>query len=120
MKAPIPKEEENLIVDYIYLIYLIDSLESDRSMFSKLGMKIPEAYVSFIDFKIEQISKYLVEVKQQMRSLKIRVEEPQLVNVEFMEYHYFAHGYEGKMRFWNAAMEFEGTKRLAKFFQSPS
>jgi hypothetical protein len=48
--------------------------------------------------------------------LKIKVTDPYKVNVEFVEYPYYAHGYEGLMRFLEAAMKYEGTRRLKELF----
>jgi len=42
--------------------------------------------------------------------------DPIKVNEGFVQYDYFAHGYEGNLRFWDAAMELEGTRRLRKLF----
>jgi hypothetical protein len=49
--------------------------------------------------------------------LKIKEADPYKVNEDFVEYPYFAHGYEGTMRFWEAAMKYEGTKRLKELFE---
>ncbi|WP_286231322.1 hypothetical protein [Neobacillus mesonae] len=116
MKAPIPESEENLIVDYIYTNYLIQILESDYQSVCTLNFKIPEVYESLIEAKLKELRKQLIEIKRQMKDLKIKVADPVRVNEEFFEYAYYPHGYEGKMRFWEAAMKYEGTRRLKELF----
>ena len=39
------------------------------------------------------------------------------MNDGFVEYPYFAHGYEGSMRFWKAAMKYTGTRRIKELFE---
>jgi hypothetical protein len=117
MKAPIPEKEEQLVVDYIYTTYLIQILENDHQATGTLNFKIPEVYQNFIEHKLKVLRKQLVDIKGQMKELKIKVADPVRVNEEFMEYAYFPHGYEGKMRFWDAAMAYEGTRRLKELFQ---
>lgn len=116
MKAPIPKAEEDLIVDYIYTTYLIQALEDDHQSAGTLKFKIPEVYHHLIEEKLKELRRQLVKIKGQMKELKIKVAEPVKVNEEFVEYAYFPHGGEGRMRFWAAAMEYEGTKRLKQLF----
>lgn len=116
MKAPIPKSEENLIIDYIYTTYLIQILENDRQVAGTLKFKIPEAYQHLIEYKLKELRRQLVEIKGQMKELKIKVAEPVRVNEDFVEYAYYPHGYEGTMRFWDAAMAYEGTRRLKELF----
>jgi hypothetical protein len=116
MKAPIPESEEMLVVDYIYTTYLIQILENDHQIAGNLKFKIPEAYQHLIESKLKKLRMDLVRIKGEMKDLKIKVADPVKVNEEFMEYSYFPHGYEGKMRFWFAAMEYEGTRRLKELF----
>lgn len=116
MKAPIPENEEKLVVEYIYTVYLIQILEQDHQISSELSFKIPEAYQNFIESKLKIIRQQLVNIKAKMRELKIKVMDPVRVNEEFVQYDYFAHGYEGNMRFWDAAMKYEGTRRLKELF----
>lgn len=119
MKAPIPEHEEQLVVEYIYTTYLIQTLESDHQTADSLNFKIPEVYQELIEQKLKTLRKQLIEIKGKMKELKIRVDDPYEVNVEFVEYCYFAHGYEGRMRFWTAAMVYEGTRRLRELFKVP-
>lgn len=119
MKAPIPKSEEDLIVDYIYTTYLIQILEGDHQVVGRLNFKVPEVYEHFVEAKLKQLRLQLVELKKKMKELKIKVIDPVRVNVDFVQYDYFAHGYEGNMRFWDAAMEYEGTRRLNEIFKAP-
>jgi len=51
MKAPIPDHEEDLIVEYIYLNYLINILEYDLKQTKLQRFKIPEAWETFIVFR---------------------------------------------------------------------
>jgi hypothetical protein len=53
-----------------------------------------------------------------MRELRIKVQDPIRVNEEFVEYYFTAYGYEGTMRFWDAAMQYEGTRRLTEIFKA--
>ena len=115
MKAPIPEEEENLIVDYIYTNYLINILENDNKLTGKLNFKIPEAYASLIEDKLKILRTTLRKIKAELKSMNIKVADPEKDDI-FIEYAYFPHGYEGKMRFWDAAMEYEGTRRLKELF----
>jgi hypothetical protein len=119
MKAPIPEHEEQLVVEYIYTTYLIQILENDYQAAGTLNFKIPEVYQNFIEHKLKELRRQLVETKGQMKELKIKVADPIRKNEEFMEYAYFPHGYEGKMRFWDAAMVYEGTRRLKELFKTP-
>jgi hypothetical protein len=120
MKAPIPEHEEELVVEFIYTTFLITNLEQDCELVKKLPFKIPEVYEELIENRLKILRRELIEIKKQMRVLKIKVEKPYYVYEDFVEYAYFAHGYEGRMRFWTAAMNFEGTRRLNKILKSPS
>ena len=115
MKAPIPEDEENLIVEYIYTNYLINILENDYKLTEKLNFKISEAYESLIKNKLKILRSTHRKIKAELKSLNIKVAEPIKDDI-FIEYAYFPHGYEGKMRFWEAAMEYEGTRRLKDLF----
>lgn len=117
MKAPIPEHEEQLIVDFIYTNYLIQNLENDHQNVGRLTFKIPEVYQNVIEQKLKELRNQLKEIKAQMRELKIKVADPIVVNEDFIEYPYFPHGYEGRMRFWTAAMAYEGTRRLKELFK---
>lgn len=117
MKAPIPEAEENLVVEYIYTTYLIQILETDHQKAATLNFKIPEVYQEFIESKLKELRKKLVEIKGRMKELKIKVIDPIRVNEDFVEYAYYAHGAEGRMRFWDAAMRYEGTRRLKELFK---
>ncbi|MFY4776357.1 hypothetical protein [Metabacillus sp. RGM 3146] len=78
MKAPIPVAEEDLIYEYIYLVYLITELEENRLSFERLPFKIPEPYVAMIDGILKALRLEAREMKKEMRNLKIKVlEEPQ-------------------------------------------
>ncbi|MFY4775730.1 hypothetical protein [Metabacillus sp. RGM 3146] len=115
MKAPIPRHEEDLVYEYIYGIYLIEELETNRLGFERLNFKIPEPYLDFIDQRLRILRNEVREMKKEMRQLKIRVIDPESDGI-FSEYKYFAHGYEASFRFWEAAMRLEGTRRLMKYF----
>lgn len=91
-------------------------LEGDRQAVHRLNFKIPEVYVHLIENKLKILRNELVKIKTEMRKLKIKVADPVKVNEDFVQYDYFAHGYEGNMRFWTAAMEYEGTRRLKNYF----
>lgn len=117
MKAPIPEHEEQLIVEYIYTTYLIQILENDHQTVGTLKFKIPEVYQGFIEEKLKYLRRQSADMKVKMKELKIKVDDPRQVNEEFVEYAYFAHGYEGTMRFWGAAMRYEGTRRLKVLFK---
>jgi hypothetical protein len=116
MKAPIPEHEEQLVVEYIYTTYLIQILENDHQTAGTLNFKVPEVYQNVIEHKLKELRRRLFEIKGQMKELKIKVADSYEVNVEFVEYPYFAHGAEGRMRFWTAAMEYEGARRLQQLF----
>jgi hypothetical protein len=116
MKAPIPEHKEQLVVNYIYTAYLIQILENDHQVIDTLNFKIPEVYQGFIEHKLKKLRKQLVEIKGQMKELGIKVADSYEVNVDFVEFPYFARGYEGLMRFWTDAMKYEGTKRLKELF----
>ncbi|EWG08619.1 hypothetical protein [Cytobacillus firmus] len=120
MKVPIPESEEQLIVDYIYLDFLIRALEEDRLSVRSIPFKIPEVYESLIDEHLKRLRADIVRARKQMRELKIKVIGPKKVNEDFVQYDYYAHGYEGNMRFWTAAMEYKGTKTLKRYFMSNS
>lgn len=65
--------------------------------------------------KLKYLRSHLATLKS--KELKIKEADPYKVNEDFVEYPYFAHGYEGTMRFWEAAMKYEGTKRLKELFE---
>jgi hypothetical protein len=79
---------------------------------SSLNFKIPEVYQALIENKPKELHKQLVEIKGKMRGLKIKVADPYHIYEDFVKYPYFAHGTEGRMRFWTAAMAYEGSRRL--------
>lgn len=79
---------------YIYTTYLIQILEQDHQVAGSLRFKIPEVYLDLIEHKLKALRKKLVEIKAQMKELKIKVADPIRVNEEFVEYAYFPHGYE--------------------------
>lgn len=64
MKAPIPEDEENLIVDYIYTNYLIQILENDHQAAETLKFKIPEVYQHLIESKLKELRRQLVNIKE--------------------------------------------------------
>jgi hypothetical protein len=119
MKVPIPEHEEELVVEFIYTTFLITNLEQDHVFVRELPFKIPDVYKELIENRLRILRRELIEIKKQMRALKIRVEEPYYVHDDFIEYPYFAHGYEGRMRFWTAAMNLEGTRKLNQIMKSP-
>lgn len=115
MKANIPEHEVDLIVNYIYMNYLIEVLETDLSNVPKLNFKLPEVYIGLIENTLKAIRKDLRPIREEMNSLKIKVFPARRVNEEFVEYPYRAHGYEGTQRFWDAAMMMEGKRRLERY-----
>ncbi|OIK05671.1 hypothetical protein BIV60_27635 [Bacillus sp. MUM 116] len=103
-------------MNYIYTTYLIQILENDHQTAVTLKFKIPEVYQNLIESKLKELRRQLVDLKAKMKELRIKVADPVRVNEEFIEYSYYPHGYEGKMRFWDAAMVYEGTRRLRLLF----
>ena len=108
MKANIP--EDDLIIDFIYMNYLIEILETDLASIQNLNFKLPEVYVGLIENTLMKIRKDLRPIREEMSRLQIKVFPARRVNEEFVEYPYRAHGYEGTQRFWDAAMIMEGKK----------
>jgi hypothetical protein len=116
MRAPISEFEEKLISEYIHLEYLIETLESDLKTISKVPLKIKEPYLLIIEETLKKIRSDLKTVKEKMKELDIKVFNMRRVDDMFVEYPYFAHGYKGINKYWDAALKFASTKRLQKYF----
>lgn len=112
----IPEHEENIVIDYIYINYLIEVLETDLAYIPTINLKLPEVYLHLIEHTLFNLRTDLKAIRDEMKRLSIKVYEPMRVNEEFMEYKYVVRGYEGSRRFWDAAMKLEGKRRLEKYF----
>jgi len=114
MKAPIPKYEEDLIHEYIVRTYLIDILENDLNVINQSNFKLHEPYTHLVEHVLKKIRFELRDMKAEMKKLKIKVTDQKRVNEDFVQYDYFAHGYRGYNRYWDAALKMHGTRLLAK------
>jgi hypothetical protein len=117
MKAPIPDHEEELIYEYIHLDYLIDTLESDLKTIESSPIKIKEPYIMLVETTLKRVRTDLKTVKDKMKKLNIKVFPQRRVDDMFVEYPYFAHGYHGSNKYWDAALRFASTKRLKQYFR---
>jgi hypothetical protein len=117
MKAPIPDHEEELIYEYIHLDYLISTLESDLKSIESAPIKIKEPYILLVEETLKKVRSDLKAVKEKMKELDIKVFSQRRVDEMFVEYPYFAHGYSGTMKYWDAALRFASTKRLKQYFR---
>jgi hypothetical protein len=115
MKAPIPVHEEELISEYIHLDFLISTLESDLKTIESSPIKIKEPYIMLVETTLKRVRTDLKTVKDKMKKLNIKVFPQRRVDDMFVEYHYFAHGYSGTMKYWDAALRFASSKRLNKY-----
>ncbi|MCM3413501.1 hypothetical protein [Metabacillus litoralis] len=117
MKAPIPKNEEDLIHEYILRTYLLDVLESDIETIQVANFKLHEPYLNFVEFVLKKLRIDLRDIKIEMKNLNIKVYNQKRVNEEFVQYDYSAHGYTGYNRYWDAALKMHTTKLLEKYFR---
>lgn len=117
MKAPIPKQEEDLIHEYILRAYLLELLENDIETIKSADFKLHEPYLHFVEEVLKKVRIDIRDMKEKMRELKIKVYDQKEVNEDFVEYEYFAHGYQGHMRYWKAALKMHCTKLLEKYFR---
>ncbi|PGT89233.1 hypothetical protein [Bacillus sp. AFS040349] len=116
MKAPIPKHEEDLIHEYIMRTYLLDILESDRQIIKAASFKLHEPYLHLVEEVLKKVRIDLRDMKAEMNKLKIKVTDQKRVNEDFVQYDYFAHGYRGYNRYWDAALKMKGTRLLENYF----
>jgi hypothetical protein len=116
MKPNITDEEEQLVEDYIYKTYLVEVLENDHKSIDSLNFKIKEAYVTLIEATLKQLRLELRDIKVEFKKLKAKVEGPEVVNVEFMEYHYFVRGYHGVHRIFVYHFKNTASKMLQGYF----
>jgi hypothetical protein len=115
MKAPIPDHEEELIYEYIHLDYLISTLENDLKTFESSPIKIKEPYILLVEETLKKVRSDLKTVKDKMKNLNIKVFPKRRVDDMFVEYPYFARGYHGVQRYWDAALIFASSKRMKKY-----
>jgi hypothetical protein len=115
MKAPISEFEEELISEYIHLDFLIETLESDLKAIDQVPLKLKTPYVLLIEETLKKVRSDLKNVKAKMKEFNIKVFPQRRVDDMFVEYHYFAHGYSGTMKYWDAALRFASSKRLNKY-----
>lgn len=118
MKAPIPGEQEELIYEFIVKNYLLEELLNNRKDIRNLGFKIPEVYEHLLDEVISIIQKEIIKIRKEFRELDIKVDSVVVVDDMFVEYPYYARGYQGIMRFWVAALDLKVNKRLDEYFKS--
>lgn len=116
MKAPIPQEEENMICEYIYKLCLVEILEKDLKVIAVAGFKIPDVYSHYVDYQLRRIRIDIRDTKIKFRKMNIKVMDPVKVNVDFIEYEYFAHGYQGKLRYWQYALAQHVNRRMKIYF----
>jgi predicted RNA-binding protein len=115
MKAPISEFEEELISEYIHLEYLIETLENDLNMLNQVPLKIKDPYKLLIEETLKKVRSDLKNVKSKMKELDIKVFSQRRVDDMFVEYPYFAHGYHGSNKYWDAALIFASSKRMKKY-----
>jgi hypothetical protein len=116
LKSIIPDHEEELISEYIHLDYLISTLENDLKTFESSPIKIKEPYILLVEETLKKVRSDLKTVKDKMKKLNIKVFPKRRVDDMFVEYPYFAHGYQGSNRYWDAALLFASTKRMKKYW----
>lgn len=119
MKAPISDHEQDLIYEYIFHTYLLECLEYNRIITNEAGFKINEVYLSLHEHLLKRVRLDIKEMLQQMNELKIRVLSPTRLDDMIIEVIYVAHGYEGRMRFWDKALEKHASDRLNKYMGNP-
>ncbi|MBM7662255.1 hypothetical protein JOC85_003062 [Bacillus mesophilus] len=55
MKVPIPEREDSLVYQYIYVNYLINTLESDLANVKEVNFKLVEVYESLIESTLKKL-----------------------------------------------------------------
>jgi predicted nuclease with TOPRIM domain len=116
MKPAITDEEEKLVEDYIYKTYLIEVLESDHKAIESLNFKIKEPYEQLVESTLKRLRLDVKDIKVKFRDLKAKVEGPEIVNVEFLEYKYFVRGYHGIRRIFTYHFRNTASKLLEEYF----
>lgn len=116
MKAPISKEQENLVHDYIVRTYLLNILENDLITINNSNFKLKLPYIHVVETVLKKIRIELRDMKIKMKRLEIKVSEPFLDNVEFWQYDYYVRGYHAFSRYWDAALKMHGEKLLNGYF----
>ncbi|KAA0547586.1 hypothetical protein FZW96_12120 [Bacillus sp. BGMRC 2118] len=116
MRINLTDEEEQLIEDYIYKTYLINVLEKDHQSIETLNFKLMEPYQHLVESTLKQLRLDIRDIKVKFRKLKAKVEGPEVVNVEFLEYKYFVRGYQGVKRIFMYHFRNEANKLLERYF----
>lgn len=117
LKAPIPKHEEDLVHEYIMRAYLLDVLESDVETIKAAAFKLHDPYLHLVEEVLKKVRIDIRDMKAKIKELDIKVYDQKEVNEDFVQYEYFAHGYQGHMRYWKAALKMHTTKLLEKYFR---
>ncbi|MFS0882542.1 hypothetical protein [Metabacillus niabensis] len=116
MKAPISKEQEDLVHDYIIRTYLLDILENDLITINNANFKLKQPYIKLVETVLKKIRIELRDMKVKMNRLEIKVTDPFLDNVEFWQYDYYVRGYHAFSRYWDSALKMHGGKLLTHYF----
>lgn len=116
MRINLTDEEEQLIEDYIYKTYLIDLLEKDHQAINSLNFKLKEPYERLFESTLKQLRIEMRDIKSNFKELKAKVEGPEVVNVEFLEYKYFIRGYQGVKRLFMYHFRNEANRLLESYF----
>ncbi|MBO1515655.1 hypothetical protein [Metabacillus bambusae] len=117
MKAPISKDQEELIHNFIVRTYLINVLESDLKTIERANFKLNEPYIKLVEHILKKIRIEIRDMKAEMKKLEMKVEEPFLDNVEFWQYDFYVRGYHGFKRYWDYALKMHCTKLLDMYFK---
>jgi glycerol-3-phosphate responsive antiterminator len=118
MKVPITDHEESLVIKYIYINYLTETLEQDLSNVEKVNFKLISPYLSLIESTLQVLRLELKKLKEEMKKMNIKVDvaNAQIKNEEFMEYHFFVRGYHGTKRIFIYHLRNESSRLLSEYF----
>lgn len=76
MKAPITKEQEDLVHNYIVHEYLLHILEEDFVIINNANFKIKEPYIKLVETVLRTIRLKLRDMKADMKRQEMKVFDP--------------------------------------------
>ncbi|PAD69956.1 hypothetical protein CHH83_06000 [Bacillus sp. 7586-K] len=116
MKAPIIKEQEDLVHEYIVNEYLLHILEEDLVIINNANLKLKDPYIKLVESVLRTIRIKLRDMKAEMKKQEMKVFGPVRDDI-MLQYDYYVRGYHAFSRYWHAALKMHGTKLLDEYFR---